>query len=79
MNPKTRREKIYSATDRKLSQYERNIQAGRMIKSLANVTKDKETKKKADGDANYFFNKAKILELQGKRIVHKRERIKTWG
>jgi len=78
MNPNTRRSMLYRATDRKLSQYERNIQAGRMIKSLANVTKDKETKKKAEGDANYFFNKAKMLELKGKRIVRKRERVKSW-
>lgn len=79
MNPKTRREKIYSATDRKLSQYERNIQASRMIQSLANVTKDKETRKKALGDANYFRNKAKMLELKGKRIIRKRKRVKSWG
>lgn len=79
MNPKTRRDMIYRASDRHLSQYERNIQAGRMIKSLANVTKDKETKKKADGDAKYFFNKAKVLELKGKRIVRTRKRVKSWG
>lgn len=79
MNPNTRRVMLYGATDRHLSQYERNIQAGRMIQSLSNVTKDKETKKKADGDANYFFNKAKMLELKGKRIVRKRKRVKGWG
>ena len=77
MNPKTRRDILYTATDRKLSQYERNIQAGRMIQSLANVTKDNETKKRAKGDSNYFFNKAKVLELQGKRIIHKRKRVKS--
>ena len=79
MNPKTRRAMLYRATDRNLSQYERTIQAGHMIRALTNVTEDKETKKKAEGDANYFFNKAKMLELKGKRIVRKRKRVKSWG
>lgn len=79
MNPNTRRVMLYSATDSHLSQYERNIQAGHMIRALANVTEDKETKKKAEGDAKYFSNKAKILEAKGKRIVRKRRRVKAWG
>ena len=33
--------------------------AGRALQALANVTKDKETKKKALLDARYFFSKLK--------------------
>ena len=35
------------------------LSAGRALQALANVTKDRETKRKAKADAKYFFNKLK--------------------
>lgn len=37
----------------------RYLSAGRALRALANVTKDKETRYKASKDARYFFDKLK--------------------
>ena len=55
-----RRRKVMSATDKRKSLHDRYIEAGRKMQALANVTKDRETRKKARQDANYFFRKAKV-------------------
>lgn len=34
----------------------RRRSAGRALQALANVTKDPETRRKAEADANYFYN-----------------------
>jgi hypothetical protein len=47
----TRRRKLLDATDKRLSLHSRYVQAARMIQSLANVTKDKPTERKARADA----------------------------
>ncbi|MCJ7696992.1 MAG: hypothetical protein MUO73_01505 [Thermoplasmata archaeon] len=59
-----RRKHLYSATVPSLSRHEKLIQAGRFAQELANVTTDPETKKLANEDAHYFFNKAKEMELK---------------
>ena len=53
--PTTRRARLMAATDKRLSLRARRVQAGRMAQALANVTVDRETKRKAQSDANYFF------------------------
>jgi len=57
--PKTRRSKLLSATDKRLTLYNRYLQAARRIQSLSNVTVDSLTKNKARNDALYFFKKAR--------------------
>lgn len=54
----TRRRKLLDATDKRKTIHDRYVEAARMIQALANVTKDKETAKKARADAVYFFKKA---------------------
>jgi len=53
-----RRRKLLHATDKRKTMHNRYVEAGRMIQALANVTRDKATKRKAKQDANYFFKKA---------------------
>jgi len=55
----TRRRKLLSSTIKSKSFHDRYVAAGRKIQSLANVTKDKPTKRIARQDAMYFFRKAK--------------------
>lgn len=47
------------STDKRRSLHDRRIEAGRAAQALANVTKDEETKRKAEADAQYFYEKAK--------------------
>lgn len=54
-----RRRKLLSSTDKRKSLHDRFVSAGRKIQALANVTKSKETEKKARSDALYFFRKAR--------------------
>jgi hypothetical protein len=58
----TRRSKLLNATDDKKSMHDRYVEAGRLIQELANVTTDEETKARAKGDAEYFFEKARVTE-----------------
>ena len=58
----TRRRKLLSATDKRMSLHDRYVNAGRKAIALANVTKDPATKRKARADANYFFRKARQVE-----------------
>ena len=57
--PSVRHSHLLSTTDKRKSLRKRYLEAGRKALALANVTKDKETRKKARADANYFFNKLK--------------------
>ncbi len=54
-----RRRKVFESTDGRKSNHNRYIEAGRKMQTLANVTEDKETHKKAKKDADYFFKMAK--------------------
>ena len=54
----TRDSKRVSVRPTRIAQ-DRYLTAGKMIQSLANVTTDPETKKKARADAKYFFELAK--------------------
>jgi len=62
--PATRRRKLMAATDKRRSRHDQYVEAGRMINALANVTKDRETERKARSDAVYFFKRA---EKTGKK------------
>lgn len=53
-----RRMKLLKAS-KDVSKRKRLVSAGRRALALSNVTTDKETKVKARGDADYFFNLAK--------------------
>jgi len=57
--PSTRRAKLLSATDKRKTMKSRYLSAGRKAQSLANVTEDKDTERKARADAKYFFSKLK--------------------
>jgi len=57
--PSTRRAKLLSATDKRKKLRKRYLEAGRKALALANVTKDRETRRKAHADAEYFFRKLK--------------------
>jgi len=48
-----------STTDRRMSRDSRYLQAGRRANALANVTRDRETERKARTDAHYFYRKAR--------------------
>jgi len=56
-SPETRRRHLLSATDKRKNLRKRYLEAGRKALALANVTKDKVTRKKARSDAEYFFKK----------------------
>ena len=53
----TRRRLLLRAADKRKALRKRYLEAGRKALALANVTKDKATKKKAHSDAQYFFKK----------------------
>lgn len=53
--PNTRRSKLMASTDRRMTMHNRHLQAGRRAQALANVTKDKETERKARSDAKHFY------------------------
>lgn len=53
----TRRTKLLTATDKRMSLCDRYLQAARIIGALANVTANKSTEQKARSDANYFYAK----------------------
>ena len=57
MSAKKRRAVLLSSTDKRRSLHDRYVEAGRAIQALANVTTDRETRKKAKADAEYFFGK----------------------
>ena len=46
-------------TDHRLSRDSRYLQAGRRANALANVTRDRETERKARADARYFYARAR--------------------
>jgi len=52
-----RRRRALSSRPRNWSKKKRYLSAGRALMALANITKDKETKRKAKADAEYFFSK----------------------
>lgn len=52
----TRRRKLLDSTPKNWSLDRRRLLAARRAQALANVTKDSATRKKAQEDANYFFN-----------------------
>lgn len=55
----TRRSKALGSRPKGWSMDHRRRSAGRALTALANVTKDKPTKRVARADANYFFRKLK--------------------
>lgn len=55
----TRRKHALSSRPKGWSLNHKRLSTGRALQSLANVTKDKSTKKKAKQDANYFFRMLK--------------------
>ena len=55
-NAKTRRRKLLDSTPKNWTLNRRRLQAARRAQALANITKDPDTKRKAQSDANYFFN-----------------------
>jgi len=59
----TRRRKLLAATDRRLGMRNRYLQAARMMGSLANVTRDEKTARKAKVDADYFYAKAERAKV----------------
>jgi len=54
-----RRHRLLASTDKRKTMHDRYVEAGRRILALSNVTRDKETSRKAKADAEYFFRKAK--------------------
>jgi len=58
MNADTRRRRLLSSTDKRLTSHNQYVQAGRRAQAIANVTKDSETKTKMGADAKYFFGRA---------------------
>lgn len=54
-----RRRHLLVTTDKRKSLHDRYVEAGRRSQALANVQKDKATKRLASLDARYFFAKAK--------------------
>ena len=56
-SPEYRRRKLLETTDKRWPLKKRYLRAAYKIQALANVTKDKETSKKASMDAKYFFAK----------------------
>lgn len=55
----TRRKKLLATTDKRRTIHNRYLEAARRIQALANVNQDKETQRKANADAEYFFRKAR--------------------
>ena len=54
----TRRTNLLDSTDKRKTLHNRHVEAGKAIQALANVTKDSETKRKANLDAKYHFRMA---------------------
>jgi len=52
---RTRRAKLMAWVDHRRTKHRQYLQAARKARSLANVTADPETRRKADADATYFF------------------------
>lgn len=55
----TRRKTLMGSTDKRKSRHDRYVEAGRAMQALVNVTTNRETRRKAQSDADYFFRKAK--------------------
>jgi hypothetical protein len=56
---RTRRARLMKWVDHRRTEHNQYLQAARKIRSLANVTSDPETRRKADADADYFFSLAR--------------------
>lgn len=52
----TRRSHAIGSTSKRLTLRTRRLKAGRKLQALSNVSKDRETKRKANSDAQYFFD-----------------------
>ena len=57
--PSTRRRSLMKTTDKRKSRHGRNLQAAKRANALANVTKDRETERKARADATHFYKRAR--------------------
>jgi len=57
----TRRMHLLRSTPKNWSLRRRYLSAGRKALALSNVTRDRDTKRKARADAEYFFRKIKRL------------------
>ena len=55
----TRRRLALSSRPKNWTLKHRKLSAGRALQALANVTKDKSTKAKAQSDAKYFYRRRK--------------------
>ena len=80
LSEKTRWNIIYRNTsDDFKGKYERNLLAEQQLNALANVTKDKETKRKAESDAEYFKRRREAIKRKNKKKLYTRKSMKHNG